>query len=96
MHDLDAAHLDDSTEWNRMMIALQKRYDDGVRGIIRQGMTDGSLKVTEDQVRLIANAIIGMVSWSHRWFQPGKGMAGGAVGAIFADAILNGIATRAD
>ncbi|WP_336965265.1 TetR/AcrR family transcriptional regulator [Sphingobium aquiterrae] len=90
------AHLDDSTEWNRMMIALQKRFDDGVRGIIRQGMDDGSLTVPEDQVRLIANAIIGMVSWSHRWFQPAKGVSGGDIGAIFADAILNGIAAKAD
>lgn len=88
------AHLDDSTEWNRKMILLQKRFDEGVRGIIRQGMEDGSLAVSEEQVRLIANGIIGMVSWSHRWFQPSKGVSGESIGLVFADAILNGIAAR--
>jgi AcrR family transcriptional regulator len=90
------AHLDDSTEWNRMMIALQRRFDEGIRGIIRQGLKDGSLNVPQENVRLIANAIIGMCSWSHRWYHPTDTSSGKQIGTVFADAILNGLAKKAD
>ena len=85
-------HLDDSTEWKRKMTALQRRFDEGIRGIILQGLDDGSINVVKDDVRVIANAIIGMCSWSHRWFKPGKIGSGSRIGEIFADAMLNGIA----
>lgn len=86
-------HLDEGNEWSRSMLALQHRFDEGVRGIIRQGIEDGSLNIPLENVSLIANGILGMLTWSHRWFHPGKGKSGGEIGTMFADALLAGIAS---
>lgn len=88
-------HLDESTEWKRKMSLLQRRFDEGVRGIIRQGIDDGSLDLASHEVRLIANAIIGMCSWSHRWLKPGKATSGTQIGQVFADMVLNGVVKHA-
>ncbi len=84
-------HLDETTEWKRKMTALQRRFDEGVRAIVRQGIDDGSLDIAGDSVRLVANAIIGMCSWSHRWFKPGKTVSGSDIGRVFANIVLNGV-----
>ena len=85
--------LDDSTEWGLMMKSLQGRFDEATKGIIRQGIEDGSFRISSNHITMIANAILGMLHWSHRWFQLEKGMSGESIGLIFADLVLNGLAT---
>ena len=85
--------LDGSTEWGLMMKSLQGRFDEATKGIIRQGIEDGSFRISSNHITMIANAILGMLHWSHRWFQLEKGMSGESIGLIFADLVLNGLAT---
>lgn len=80
----------------REMQQIHRRYDEAVVGIIEAGFADKSLRPVAS-ARLLANAIIGMVNWSHRWYRAKTpGMPPPAdIGDAFADAILGGVAAHA-
>ncbi|MFC9359192.1 hypothetical protein ACFTZB_21815 [Rhodococcus sp. NPDC057014] len=42
-------------------------------------------------VAVIAQGVVGMVSWSHRWYQPSSGVPAEEIGARFADTLLGGL-----
>jgi TetR/AcrR family transcriptional regulator, cholesterol catabolism regulator len=89
------AHLEGDTPWNRKMAALGRRFDEAVRAIIQQGLDEGSLSAPIQDARLIANGIIGMCNWSHRWFQPSDTTSAARVGDVFAAMVLQGLAPAA-
>lgn len=87
------AHPDSKTPWNREMIALQRRYDRAIRGIIQQGLDEESLVSPVKDARIIANGIIGMCTWSHRWFNPAVDNVQDVID-IFTASVLNGQVPR--
>jgi AcrR family transcriptional regulator len=86
------AHIDREGAWGQDMIVLGKRFDSAVRDIVQQGLDEGSLRAGEGDARLIANAIIGMCNWSHRWFHPTGRNDAKAIGGIFSELVLRGLA----
>jgi AcrR family transcriptional regulator len=87
------AHIDEEdTAWNREMRLMGRRFNDAVRDIIQKGLDDGSLGLPGKDARLIANGIIGMCNWSHRWFQPNGQWSAKTIGDTFAAMILQGLA----
>lgn len=90
----DMAHLKGDAAWGREMQSLQRRFDRAVRGIVQEGLDDKSIAAAGGDARVIANAIIGMCNWTHRWFHPKtKGDAAG-VSKVFAEILLRGLAPR--
>jgi AcrR family transcriptional regulator len=92
----DVSHVSDGKSvWSRQMKAIYRRYDDAVVSIVQQGIDEGSIRAI-GSARILANGIIGMVNWSHRWYRDdAAGQPTAAeIGETFADAILNGL--RAD
>jgi TetR/AcrR family transcriptional regulator, cholesterol catabolism regulator len=92
----DVSHVTDGkSPWSPKMRAIYKRYDDAVVATVQQGINEGSIRAI-GSARTIANGIIGMVNWTHRWYRDdAPGMPSAAeIGETFADAILNGL--RAD
>jgi AcrR family transcriptional regulator len=87
------AHADDSSPWHRGMIALQRRFDKAIRGVIQQGLDEGTLVLPVRDARVIANGIIGMCTWSHRWFHP-KVDRPDQVADVFIAALLQGLTPR--
>jgi AcrR family transcriptional regulator len=87
----DMAQMEVTTAWNREMRQLGRRFSDGVRDIIQQGLDDRSLESPAQDARLIANAVIGMCNWSHRWYQPDGAWTAKTVGDTFSAMILNGL-----
>lgn len=87
---------DAGSEWSREMRKINKRYDDAVVAIMQSGIDDGSLRAVASP-RLLANAVIGMVNWSHRWYRRSESTLPPAdeIGGAFADAILVGIQAQA-
>jgi len=79
----------DKSAWSATMKRLDKRFDDAVIKIIQKGMDDGSFK--KGDARLTAVGIIGMCNWSHRWFDPSRGIDGATVATTFSDLVLNGM-----
>jgi TetR/AcrR family transcriptional regulator, cholesterol catabolism regulator len=65
-----------------------------VETVIIEGIAAGELR-TVDSPRILAFGIIGIGAWSYQWFRPGGRYTGREVGAIYADALLEGIAARA-
>jgi len=86
------AHMDEDTAWNREMRLLARRFNDAVRGIIQKGLDDGSLGFPIKDARLIADGVIGMCNWSHRWFQPDGPWTAKMIGDTFSAMILQGLA----
>jgi TetR/AcrR family transcriptional regulator, cholesterol catabolism regulator len=87
----DMAHMDEDTAWNREMRALAHRFSDAVRDIIQKGLDDRTLSLPIKDARLIANAVIGMCNWSHRWFQPGGQWTAKMIGDTFSAIVLQGL-----
>jgi AcrR family transcriptional regulator len=71
--------------------ALNRRYDAAVIGIVQEGLDSGTLRSTAT-ARTIAFGFIGMLNWTHRWFDPAaKGSDATEVGNTFADMVLEGL-----
>ena len=88
----DMAHLDQSSSWGREMHGLSRRFDKAVQEIVQQGLDKGSLKCKVGDARLIANGIIGMCNWSHRWLHQTEEQQVAAISATFSAMILSGLA----
>jgi AcrR family transcriptional regulator len=74
--------------------AMNRRFDAAVIGIIQGGLDDGSLRSTAS-ARTIAFGLIGMLNWTHRWFDPGHaGPSATELGSTFADMVLEGLVTK--
>jgi TetR/AcrR family transcriptional regulator, cholesterol catabolism regulator len=93
----DVSHVTDGkSAWSPKMKAIYRRYDEAVVATVQQGIDEGSIRAI-GSARTIANGIIGMVNWTHRWYRDdAAGMPSAAeIGETFADLILNGLRTEA-
>ncbi|GAC1581957.1 MAG: hypothetical protein NVS3B18_15500 [Candidatus Dormibacteria bacterium] len=83
---------DAASAWSREMRRINKRYDDAVVTIVQSGIDDRSVRPVAS-ARLLANAVIGMVNWSHRWYRRNERTLppSDEIGGAFAEAILGGI-----
>lgn len=72
----------EETVWAQEIMKKTRLFDQILLGFIREAIAEGDLR--EDiPVRLIENALFGMLNWTHRWFVPGKGMTGREVAEAF-------------
>lgn len=89
------AHVEGKRQaWASEMRAVNRRYENAVTAIIEQGVAEGSLRPVSEP-RVTAYGLLGMVSWTSRWFHPQQpGADAVAVGAAYADILLGGLATE--
>ena len=61
----------EESEWAKDMTRQTRRFESITIKLINQAIDEG---IFRDDVRpeLAANALFGMVNWTHRWFKPGK------------------------
>jgi AcrR family transcriptional regulator len=79
------------TEWSRRMRHLNRRYEDAIVGILRDGIDEGTIRPIGDP-RIIAYGLLGMLGWTNRWFNPTDSIATyEEIGATFAAAFLDGV-----
>ncbi|GCE42176.1 transcriptional regulator, TetR family [Rhodococcus wratislaviensis] len=76
--------------WSNRMQEWSRRYFQAVRDVIQTGI-DSGVFASVLPVAVIAQGVVGMVSWSHRWYQPGSGVPAEEIGARFADTLLGGL-----
>ena len=88
---------DGRSTWARQMKEINKRYDDAVIRIVESGLEDGSIRPV-GSARVIANGIMGMLNWTHRWYREGaSGMPPAAeIARTFTDMVLYGLARAPD
>lgn len=79
--------------WADEMRAVNRRYEQAIIRMVDDGVKEGSLKAAGDS-RVVAFGIMGMISWTHRWFNPHTAdMDAESIGQTYADIILSGLAT---
>jgi AcrR family transcriptional regulator len=77
--------------WAQEMRAINRRYEDTLTEIIAGGIAEGSLRAVGEP-RVLAYGLLGMVSWSSRWFHPQRsGPDAATIGATYAEVLLGGL-----
>lgn len=91
------SHVAESREgWAAEMRRVNQRYVGALEEIIGEGIADGTLRPLADP-RILANGLMGTVSWTHRWFNPlHSSTDAAAIGEAYADLLLGGLVTAAD
>lgn len=81
--------------WAAEMRAVNRRYVAAIEQIIQEGIAAGSLRPIGDP-RILANGLMGLVSWTHRWFNPTQSpIEAGTIGEAYADLLVGGLGVPA-
>ena len=85
----------DRVQWAQRMRRLNRRYEDAVIGVVRDGIDEGTLAAHGDP-RVVAYGLLGMLAWTNRWFRPDRddGPPAAEIAATFADTVINGLLPR--
>ena len=81
----------DREEWSKQMRAVNRRWEAAVEAIIVQGIGEGTLRAISEP-RIMAYGVIGMVSWTNRWYNPASStIDAAAIGAAYAEMARGGM-----
>lgn len=69
---------------------LMKEYEDGWIAIFQEGVQRGDFKKDNDY-KIIAKGILGMLNWSYRWYHEKHKLSIQEVSVIFSNLILHGV-----
>jgi len=86
MHQLGSQE----TAWAQEIMTKTRAFDQMLLGFIRGAMDEGDLR-NDIPIRLVENALFGMLNWTHRWFVPGRGMSGREVAEAFWSIFTSGM-----
>jgi AcrR family transcriptional regulator len=78
------------SDWSLEMLKVNRRIENVFIRIIEDGYEDGSFR-NIGPARRVAYGILGMLNWSHRWFDPAKDSQPGEIGSTFAELVLGGL-----
>jgi AcrR family transcriptional regulator len=75
------------------ILDLQRRFDRALIEIVREGVKEGLFR-PDIPPRLAAYGIIGMLNWTHRWFDPNGPIDSDDVSEAFATLAVEGLLQR--
>jgi AcrR family transcriptional regulator len=80
------------SEWANEMTRQTRRFNTVTIKLIEQAIASGAFR---DDIRpeLAANALFGMVQWTHRWFKPGKKLSSAELIDAFWTIFVDGMHT---
>lgn len=82
--------------WAEDMRRVNRDYERAITDIIRQGIDEGTIKAAGEPW-VLAFGIMGMVSWTHRWFNPNTSEVDAhVIGESYARTILSGLCQTTD
>jgi len=73
----------------RSLAAQKDRYDKGVERIVEEGVRSGVFR--EMSPRLVVFAVLGMVNWVHKWYNPRGSWGAEEISAAFLSLIEGGL-----
>ena len=77
--------------WAADLRAVNRRYEAAVQAMVQQGVDDGTLRPVLD-AKVVAYGLMGMVSWTHRWFNPENSPVDATqIGEEYARVLLDGL-----
>ncbi len=77
--------------WATKMTEQTKRVEKLYIDVIEAGMRDGSFRNDLPAV-LVANALFGMMNWTHRWYVPNKKFSARQIAQTFTTVLFEGVA----
>jgi len=72
-----------------------RKFEGIVMSLISELIARGEMR-SDIPVSVAANAVFGMLNWTHRWYQPGGAHSAGEVSGAFGDIFFEGMAPRPD
>jgi len=88
--DIDRISEGDAS-WRASLTEWGGRFYDAVRGVVEDGIREGSLQ-SQLPPGVLAQTIIGLPSWTFRWFEPAsEHYSGEQLGEAFAELALSGM-----
>ena len=72
------------------VLELSRKHSTAFESILEQGIADGS--ISECDVRMTGNAIMGSINWIPKWFHGDRAMAGNII-AEFPEVLTRGLAS---
>lgn len=82
-----------SEESRRQFRALKREIDQAMRGLIEEGVADGSIYAPD--VRMTAFALAGALNWIARWYEPSGPLDATEVATRIVETLVSGLAPRA-
>jgi AcrR family transcriptional regulator len=82
----------DDTRFAEDMKAIDRQYTQAFTGLVEEGLDDGSLQ-SPAPAQVTAYGIIGMVNWTHRWYQQNGRLSAPEIGEAYATMVLDGLRT---
>lgn len=74
-------------------VDMYRRFERALESIVQEGMDAGVFR-SDISARLATYGILGMVNWSHRWFDPNGPIDATEVGRAFAKLACDGLVAR--
>ncbi|MBC7254273.1 MAG: TetR/AcrR family transcriptional regulator [Actinobacteria bacterium] len=78
----------------RKVRALSREYETVLRGVLEEGMREGSFR--EMDVPMVARAVSGMCNWLSSWYDPAGERSTGEIAEVFSGLVLEGCRKRED
>jgi len=79
--------------WAQELAGQTRKFEKIVMGLISETIAAGKMR-DDIPVSIVANAIFGMLNWTHRWYQPGGAHGADEVSRSFAKIFLDGMRPR--
>ena len=76
--------------WSREIAGQTRKFERIVMNLISQTIAEGKMRA-DIPVSIAANAIFGMLNWTHRWYQPRGAHSAAEVSDSFAKIFLDGM-----
>jgi AcrR family transcriptional regulator len=83
----------EETAWAREIARKTKRFETIVNNLINEGIERGEFR-PDIPVKLAANALFGMINWTHRWHVPGRGPSASDISSAFSQIFCEGMRVR--
>jgi AcrR family transcriptional regulator len=79
--------------WAKTMVEETSRFQAIFLDLLKEGMADHSFR-SDLSPTLVANALFGMLNWTHRWYVPGRKYSADDLADTFLAVLFDGIDQR--
>lgn len=83
----------EKSAWAQRLVANTRIFEKIVMGLISELIAKGDIR-NDIAVSVAANAVFGMVNWTHRWYQPGGPHSADEIADAFCEIFFNGMKPR--
>jgi AcrR family transcriptional regulator len=83
----------EKSAWAQQIISQTRKFERIVLGLISDMISRGEMR-SDIPVSIAANAVFGMLNWTHRWYRPGGAHSASEVSGGFCEIFFDGMAPR--